>query len=1059
MPKFDDLAIRGHTVLISAIDKFGGFPQVAEVLGYPYDSRNSWNSIEDLRPHLDPLVAELGRMPGKLELEARKRNDLSGAVNKFGGFAQVSEALGYTYTFAPRLARRARYKELEAAILELDRAQQLSAGQVMIILRHAGLLSRRDFAEVAGKLQTAGATHGAELEAAMDELAEVLVEPADSSGEAMAGSGVLAADVPAPEADALHQFGPVAWSSELNSQGSRRIAVEPETQDEVAPPADLGRDRNLEIKELRGWSAVGNLLDPAPALERLSVARLKTTFYRFANERYRTLAVPPRQPTPQDVDALSADLHEVAFGTYGEYLTNDLVRRACEAYVGDLARSLLIPRAPHPKYRPYLYQLDGARFIAERVASSDAPFGLLLDQPGMGKSLTTLWGLAAASVERFVIVAPLTVKHEVWTSDTLRVAFPSLSDERVARSLAEALALPPDGPAVVLLHYAELHRHEEIRALAAPRADGSCPFDVLVLDEAHEVKERVSGTAQRGPLKQGAWLLRTGAPACVGITATPLVNELYEPISLLQLAKGEDDPEMGRRLRSSRVRDRVDVMEYLLGDSLRRTKGDVLFEIPTRTITTHSVTPNARQLASIQAFLARSRRAVANDLPAYRKLVLDVKLDDIADRVSRRHVTTTHTGQPDPKVLVLCYNVDDVSERVYERLAVEFGTGRIRHVNGATPVNERKEALSAFRAPADAESGVLALVGSVGTVGVGVTLFDANQPVTPHRIIFADLPYTWAEFEQAVDRLHRVGQRFAVQIEVPIVTFPPTFTRADGEPLSSFDGWVWDLIASKERLADQVLDAAFDVSGYTQGKVQRAIRDMLRALHDAGGAVLAPPPPEDSPAAEHRRALGRYRALPRQRAADIFLRNPDVSVTFLRENDASRSAILAQQLVRERLGRWLDRRSLVVDLGCGSNPLRDLSCQVLGIDRHGVNGGRVGDMAATELPSGEADFVAMSLSMWGTPADRLAYLREAKRLLRPLGKLIVVEPAGPFGGPEKWQAGAERLRQVVGQLGMRLAEPSEHSVEAGTSLVTFIIDNSSTPPRSDVIDDACDWAA
>ena len=44
---------------------------------------------------------------------------------------------------------------------------------------------------------------------------------------------------------------------------------------------------------------------------------------------------------------------------------------------------------------PRLYQLDGARFVAERVGSDERPYGLLFDQPGMGKTLTTLWGLAA----------------------------------------------------------------------------------------------------------------------------------------------------------------------------------------------------------------------------------------------------------------------------------------------------------------------------------------------------------------------------------------------------------------------------------------------------------------------------------------------------------------------------------------------------------------------------------------------------------------------------------------------------------------------------------------
>jgi len=292
---------------------------------------------------------------------------------------------------------------------------------------------------------------------------------------------------------------------------------------------------------------------------------------------------------------------------------------------------------------------------------------------------------------------------------------------------------------------------------------------------------------------------------------------------------------------------------------------------------------------------------------------------------------------------------------------------------------------------------------------------------------------------------------------VPIVSFGGALTTADGEPVKSFDGWVWDLIASKQRLSDQVLDAAFDVSGYAPGQVRRAIRNMLRALDEAGGAVVAPPPPEESEQAEHRRRLGRYRGLARERVAEIFLHDREVSRRFLEKNDASRASTLAQQLVRERLGRWLDHRATVVDLGCGSNPLRDLPCEVVGIDRHGVNGARVGDIALTGLSESSVDLAVMSLSMWGTTRDRLDYLQEAKRILRPLGKLIIVEPSGPFGGVGTWQTGADRLRNVVGLLGMRLAEASEHTIDASSSLVSFVIDNSSASPVDDIDPEVCHW--
>src|SRR5207237_648757 len=156
--------------------------------------------------------------------------------------------------------------------------------------------------------------------------------------------------------------------------------------------------------------------------------------------------------------------------------------------------------------------------------------------------------------------------------------------------------------------------------------------------------------------------------------------------------------------------------------------------------------------------------------------------------------------------------------------------------------------------------------------------------------------------------------------------------------------------------------------------------------------------------------------------------------------------------------RWLDNRSVVIDLGCGSNPLRDLPCaKVTGVDRHGVNGGLIGDSACTGLPAAEADFVVFSLSMWGTAQDRLSYLREAKRLLRPIGKLIIVEPALSFGDSHTWKAGAARLAAVLEKLGMRLTSASEHIVDAGTRLVAFVADNSTHPPAEDIDPDGCVW--
>ncbi len=101
MPTQDELKMRGCGYLIDAIQKFGRQSQVAASLGYPYEGRTYWDSVQDLRPHLDPIVAELGRMPSPSELKHRNYPGLTSAIRKFGGPEQVARLLGYTY-FPPK---------------------------------------------------------------------------------------------------------------------------------------------------------------------------------------------------------------------------------------------------------------------------------------------------------------------------------------------------------------------------------------------------------------------------------------------------------------------------------------------------------------------------------------------------------------------------------------------------------------------------------------------------------------------------------------------------------------------------------------------------------------------------------------------------------------------------------------------------------------------------------------------------------------------------------------------------------------------------------------------
>ena len=97
MPAQAELRERSRQELVGAIHKHGGHRRVAEVLGYPYTGLPRWSSVEDIRSELDPIVAEIGVMPDRRELASRGRVDLASAIAKFGGFTSVAEALGYAH--------------------------------------------------------------------------------------------------------------------------------------------------------------------------------------------------------------------------------------------------------------------------------------------------------------------------------------------------------------------------------------------------------------------------------------------------------------------------------------------------------------------------------------------------------------------------------------------------------------------------------------------------------------------------------------------------------------------------------------------------------------------------------------------------------------------------------------------------------------------------------------------------------------------------------------------------------------------------------------------------
>lgn len=121
--------------------------------------------------------------------------------------------------------------------------------------------------------------------------------------------------------------------------------------------------------------------------------------------------------------------------------------------------------------------------------------------------------------------------------------------------------------------------------------------------------------------------------------------------------------------------------------------------------------------------------------------IFDNNIDDIIERIN------TNT-----KKTIIFTAFLPVARHIYDKL-IGKGIGTVQIV-GDTNHNERMNLISHFRENDEID----VLVATTQTVSTGVTLIEANQ------ILFFGTPYRNADFEQACDRIHRIGQTSEVYI-------------------------------------------------------------------------------------------------------------------------------------------------------------------------------------------------------------------------------------------------------------------------------------------------------
>src|SRR6266699_3533365 len=962
MPSAEELRKAGLSTLAAVIHKYGGFSTIASRLGLTYTSHKPdgyWQDFSNVERDLLAFVqteGTPGKMPTYEAMERAGLNSLAIAIGKFGGASVVARRLGLEYDGPERITAEvaSHVERLARSIQPLAESNLLSGAQVMIIQRRAGMLDYRNSRITRLNASLAHGNHDA-IELALTQLRKA---PEEEAADSLENEETIQQDLAEPE---------------LESVVGTDLPIEEESPLLPASSIRTSPYRRQEQAAIRGLSALGAIRLPLDeVLGLLSSKILWEAFYKRLYIWYGSLHS-TQTVTTDDVQA-------AILSAYAGQMDNEFVVQAAAKFSQEVEQAVNFATrlaqygwtGPHLR----LHQADAARRMADiLIKKGHSAFLLDADDPGMGKSASFLAAVAVSGIRRVILLAPKTVADDTW-ADTRGEIRKCLSHASIVRGLRETLdaATSSSGtsPAFFVLHYEELLNDEMVDRLTDER------FDCLCIDEVHFVKQR--GGQKETYRREALEKIRAAAQSSIGLTGTPLVNELAEPLSLLQILSNNDPQFHYTRLNNRRMSDIADVFEAVLPHIVRRRKKDVLLHLPLCDVRPVEIPLQVQDdLLEQTHTIGMWPRAQANNaLAELRRIALEAKLPFIRKRAGSAQ-----------KLLVLTYLRDEVAEAIYTDL-YDFFPGQVDQINGTIPKEQRKEILDAFRT----SDGLRILVGTIGTIGVGLTLFDPDLEQTAHEIIVADLPYTAAEFDQGIARLHREGQKHRVVVDVLLTT--TNGLLHDGSPLRTIDQRIWDLILGKRELSDVAIDGMYSATDAAT-KVRKALHRWLKQIRETGiePLVAKPRPAELSAAQKWRGEIARLRGMSAAKADELFASAAYTSA-FLDHLRTSSASQLAYQWLRAKLEYLLRPDLCIVDMGCGLNPFATLPCHVIGLDRHGLPGQVKGKTEQHRLPDASADVLIYSLSLYGTADDLRAYFTHARRILRGGGHLFIVEPGSTF---------------------------------------------------------------
>ena len=422
------------------------------------------------------------------------------------------------------------------------------------------------------------------------------------------------------------------------------------------------------------------------------------------------------------------------------------------------------------------FQNAGVKFL--EVAGGNA---MISDQMGLGKTAQALAYLQLhPELRPVVIVCPASLKYnwrnecEMWleTDDTIEI----INGGKPHKLEAD----------ITIINYDLISKWNQTIKGIRPQ--------VIIFDESHYVKN------QKAARSKTAKDIGISTPHRILLTGTPVLNrpnELWNQLQILDPIAYDDKNFFRWHLRytnaikgeygwdfsgSSNIDELAENLKHIM---IRRTKDQVLPELPDK-----------RQSSIIVPITNRKDYRKAES--EFFSWVAEQKGIEAARRASRvEQLTKLEYLKQVAATGKLRASIEWISDffESGEKLVVfathkatihaierEFGNLAVK-IDGSVSVEARQAAVDSFQN----DPKVKLFIGNIKAAGVGITLTAASD------VLFIELPWTPADVEQAADRVHRIGQKNAVNVY---------FLLAD----HTIDENIAAMLESKKKVIDKIMN-------------------------------------------------------------------------------------------------------------------------------------------------------------------------------------------------------------------------------------------------------------